>query len=111
MSVTITGQSPFSIHAAAYWIARDAYEKHRDQCQSPLASDDPLQSDYDDAYTPLVEAMTDTGVNAVRVPVATSAELAQKIEIFAREEMDDYEGSKELIAIILADARRLGGAA
>lgn len=111
MSVTITGQSPFSIHAAAYWIARESYEKHRDQCQGPLAQDDPLQSDYDDAYTPLVDAMTDSGVNAVRCPVATSAELAQKIEIFAREEMDDYEGSKELIGLILADAKRIGGVA
>jgi hypothetical protein len=111
MSVTITSQTPFSIHAAAYRIARDAYEKHRDQCQAPLAQHDPLQRDYEDAYQPLVDAMTDSGVNAVRCPVSTSAELAQKIEIFAREEMEDYEGSKELIAIILADAKRIGGVA
>lgn len=111
MSVTITSQTRFSIHAAAYWIARRAYEMHRDQCQGLLANDDPLQGDYDDAYQPLVDAMTDSGVNAVRCPVATSAELAQKIEIFAREEMDDYEGSKELIGLILADAKRIGGAA
>lgn len=101
----------FGIHAAAYRIARKAYELHRDECQAPLADGDPLHMDYDDAYTPLVTAMTDSGTSAVVCPVQTIGELATKIAIFHREDMQDMENAKELIAVILGDAYRLAGGA
>lgn len=111
MSVTITGQSPFSIHAAAYWAARGAYEKHRDQCQGPLDRDDPLQHDYDSAYAPLVSAMHQAAEAAVRTPAATTAEISAKIEIFLNEELHDQHRSavRELMECVGRDAAQIGG--
>lgn len=106
-----TTMTAFGIHAAAYRIARKAYELHRDECQAPLPEGDRLHMDYDDAYTPLVSAMTDTAASAVLCPVLTVGELATKIAIFHREDMQDMEGAKELIGVILADAKRLAGGA
>lgn len=107
--VGATTLTTFSIHASAYRIARRAYELHRDECQAPLEDGDPLHMDYDDAYTPLVSAMTDTATSAVLCPAPTIRELATKIAIFHREDMQDMENAKELIAVILADAQRLAG--
>src|SRR3546814_4676886 len=74
----MTAQTAFSIHAVAYWAARQAYENHRVECQVPLSDDDPRQSDYDSAYTPLVSAMHDAAVAAVHTPAATAAERSEE---------------------------------
>lgn len=113
MSVTITSQTPFSIHAAAYWIARRSYEEHRDQCQAPLTDSDPLQSDYDSAYTPLVTAMHHAAVAAVETPASTTAEIFKKIEIFLNESLheDNHETVRSLIEALGRDAAKIGGAA
>ena len=103
------GATPFTIHAAAYRIARQAYELHRDECQAPLLQGDPLHMDYEDAYTPLVSAMNDCATSAVLCAVRSIGELATKIAIFHREEMQDMENANDLLAIILADAERLAG--
>lgn len=110
MSV-ILRQTPFTIHAAAYLAARQAYEAHRDECQVPLSSSDPLQCDYDDAYGPLVSAMHATASAAIRVPAASTAEIARKIEIMLKEDLhdDNRETIRELIECIGRDASRLGG--
>lgn len=112
MSVTIH-QSPFSIHAAAYWAARQAYENHRVECQVPLAEDSPLQMDYDSAYAPLVGAMHDAAHAAIRVPADSTADMLKKIEIFLNEDLhhDDRDTVRELIECLGRDAAKIGGAA
>ena len=108
MNATLTA---FGIHAAAYRIARQAYELHRDECQAPLQQGDPLHMDYDDAYTPLVSAMNDCATSAVLCPARTIGELATKIAIFHDEDMQDMGNAEDLLAVILADAKRLAGRA
>lgn len=106
-------QTPFSIHAAAYWAAREAYEKHHSETQAHLADSDPLQSDYDSAYTPLVSAMHATADAAVRTSANTAAEVFQKIEIFLNESLHEQDRSevRELIECLGRDAAKIGGAA
>src|SRR3546814_12540154 len=107
----MTAQTAFSIHAVAYWAARQAYENHRVECQVPLSDDDPRQSDYDSAYTPLVSAMHDAAVAAVHTPAATAAEMFKKIEILLNEELhhNDRDSVGELIECLGRDAARIGG--
>lgn len=111
MSVTITSQTAFSIHAAAYWAARSAYEKHQTECQAVLESGDPLQLDYDKAYTPLVTAMNETAVNAALVPAATTAEIHGKVRIILNEHLHELQRETvlELFEALGRDAARIGG--
>ena len=53
--------------------------------------------------------MNDCATSAVLCAVRSIGELATKIAIFHREEMQDMENAKDLLAIILADAERLAG--
>lgn len=112
MSITITSMSPFSIHAAAYWAARGAYEKHRDDCR-PAEGGDPLQFDYEAAYQPLVDAMHIAAEAAVRSPAGTTDEIARKLEIFINEDLhhNERDDVAELLRCVAADAKRIGGAA
>lgn len=106
-------QTAFSIHAAAYWAARGAYEKHHAETQAHLADNDPLQSDYDSAYTPLVSAMHAAADAAVRTPALTVAEVFQKIEIFLNEGLHEQDRGevRELIECLGRDAAKIGGVA
>lgn len=110
MSVTVSSKSPFGIHAAAYWAARGAYEKHRDDCR-PVQDDDPLVFDYESAYEPLVSAMHAAAHKAVLTPAATTSEIFQKIEIMMTEDLhDDHRDTvRELIEALGRDAARIGG--
>lgn len=111
MSVTITSPTPFSIHAAAYWAARGAYEKHRDEYHEAVDTSDSLIFDYEAAYGPLVTAMQKTAEAAVGVAATTDAELRAKIEIILNERLHEM-GSKavrEFFEVIARDAARIGG--
>jgi hypothetical protein len=103
-------QTPFGIHAEAYRIAREAYEAHRQRCR-PESADSPLQYAYESAYQPLVDAMSDASTKAVQTPAASFSEIAEKLRIFDREDMQDDTNAKEMIGCILADALRLAGGA
>jgi hypothetical protein len=107
----MSAQTAFGIHAAAYWAARGAYEKHREQCLP--SSDDALMHDYEAAYTPLVAAMHDAAIAAVEASASTTAEIFQKIEIFLTESLhhDEREAVGQLIGCIGRDAARIGGTA
>lgn len=109
MSAPVTAMA-FSVHAAAYWAARGAYEKHRDECQ-PESTESPLQLPYEAACEPLITAMLDAAQSAVRTPAASTAEIAAKLTIVIEEEMHNNQAAKELIEFVLADAKRIGGVA
>lgn len=111
--------TPFSVHASAYWAARAAYEAHRGE--SHPEHDCPLQLAYEAAYQPLVDAMHDAAVAAVKTPAATVAEIIDKVAIFDRENLFydcDLERVRDLFDFITDDitahspgAYRKGGAA
>lgn len=101
-------QTPFGIHAEAYRIAREAYETHRQRCR-PERAEDSLQDAYESAYQPLVDAMSDASTKAIQTPAASLSEIAEKLRIFDREDMQDDTNAKEMIGCILADALRLSG--
>lgn len=98
----------FTIHAEAYRIAREGFEKHRDRCR-PVDGESPLQFDYESAYDPLVTAMTDAAAAAVKARCTTVSELAEKLRIFMAEEMHNRQGAEELVGFLLADAVALAG--
>lgn len=77
--------TPFSIHAAAYWAARTAYDTHRKGCL-PAESESLLMLAYEDAYGTLVGAMHDSAVSAIKTPAANVAEIIEKVAII------DHEG-------------------
>jgi len=100
----------FSVHAAAYKIAKAAFAQHETLCR-PVGDDDPLQRAYESAYGPLVDALCQSAHKVIQTPAATTNELWQKLVIFDAEDMQDLVRAKELIGILIADALRIGGAA
>lgn len=100
----------FGIHAEAYRIAREGYEKHRELCR-PADGSSPLQFDYESAYDPLVTAMIDAAGAAVKARCTTVSELAEKLRIFMAEEMHNGQSAEELVGFLLADAVALAGGA
>lgn len=102
--------SPFDMHHAAFVAAQTAYNRHRDDCQPKDADDHEANRAYEQSYAPLVQAMNDAGIAAVRCPAATVAELADKLEIFRSEQMSDLENVGDFIDVFIEDARRIGGA-
>lgn len=111
MSITITSPTPFSIHAAAYWAAREAYEKHRDEFHEAIETSDPLTFDYEAAYEPLVTAMQKTAEAAAAVPATTAVELHAKIETILNESLHEMgcKAVRELFEAIARDGARIGG--
>ena len=101
--------TPFAMCRAAFAAAKGAYEGHRDACRPASSDEHEAQCAYEHSYQPLVDAMHEAGIAAVRCPVSSVAELGDKLEIFKAEDMANYEGVDDLLAVLVADARRLGG--
>jgi hypothetical protein len=95
----------------AFLAAQSAYESHRAECRPDDADDHEGNRAYERSYGPLVDAMSDAGAAVIRCPAATAVELAEKLEIFRREELYNCEGVDEFVDVLIEDARRIGAAA
>jgi len=107
----VSALSPFAMRRAAFVAAKGAYESHRDECRPDDAADLATERAYERSYQPLVEAMSEAGIAAVRCPVSSVTELADKLAIFKDEDMANLEAIDDLLDVLIADARLLGGVA
>ena len=101
--------SPFAMKLAAFREAKAAYERHKAACEPAQGASADDQLAYEEAYTPLVSAMTDTGLAVVQCPASSLDDLAEKIEIFRTEDMHEYESAGDLIDYLVDDTRLLTG--
>lgn len=101
--------SPFAMKLAAFREAKAAYERHKAGCEPPPGASADDQLAYEEAYTPLVSAMSDAGLAVVQCPALSLDDLADKIEVFRAEDMHEYEAAGDLIDYLVDDARMLTG--
>ncbi|WP_054587761.1 hypothetical protein [Sphingopyxis macrogoltabida] len=101
----------FAMCRAAFLAAKAAFHRHRDECRPERADDHEGNRAYEASYQPLVDAWNGAGMAAVRCPVSSAHDLAEKLKIFREEDMFNNEAAAELVGILIADAARIGGAA
>lgn len=107
----MSAPTPFAMCLAAFNAAKAAFYSHQQLCQPADAAHDEVIRAYEHSYAPLVAAMSSASLAVVRCPVSSASELADKLEVFKAEEMEDFEDIDDLLDVLIADARRIGGAA
>lgn len=101
--------SPFAMKLAAFHEAKAAFARHKQACEPAKDSSRDDQIAYEEAYMPLASAMAETALGVVKCPATSLDELAEKIEIFRAEDMQNYEHAGDLIDYLVDDMRLLTG--
>ncbi len=107
----MSAPTPFAMCLAAFTAAKSAYESHRAGYLPADDEDHEAQRAYEHSYQPLLDAMHDAGIAAVRCPVSSISELADKLLIFKDEDMANYDAVDELVDVLIRDAVALAEAA